>query len=177
MNQHFVYPLFRIAIISLSFIFFSNTSTNTVANKKVKAETQLNLLADPAELSITPFAGPDVTPSPACLAVAPTGEVFVGVDMIGSLGKDPGKGHILKLIDQNNDGKMDQHIEFAAVDNPRGIIVQGDQVFVLHTTFSKETGKATGMDLVVFEDKDGDGKADGPSKPLIQHLSNTKYIQ
>ncbi|RZM26621.1 MAG: c-type cytochrome [Pedobacter sp.] len=133
--------------------------------------------ADPAELVITPFAGPDVTPSPACLAVAATGEVYVGVDMIGSLGKDPGKGRILKLTDKDNDGKMDGHTEFATVDNPRGIIAQGNQVFVLHTTFSKETGKATGMDLVVFEDKDGDGKADGPSKPLIQNLSNTKYIQ
>jgi len=132
---------------------------------------------DPPELTITPFAGPDVTPSPACLAVAPTGEVFVGVDMIGSLGKDPNKGRILKLVDKDNDGKMDQHIEFAMVDNPRGIIAQGDQVFVLHTTFSKETGKATGMDLVVFEDKDGDGKADGPAKPLIEHISNAKYIQ
>ncbi|NRF41846.1 c-type cytochrome [Pedobacter foliorum] len=132
---------------------------------------------DPPELTITPFAGPDVTPSPACLAVAATGEVFVGVDMIGSLGKDPNKGRILKLIDKDNDGKMDQHIEFAMVDNPRGIIAQGDKVFVLHTTFSKETGKATGMDLVVFEDKDGDGKADGPAKPLIEHISNAKYIQ
>jgi len=132
---------------------------------------------DPPELTITPFAGPDVTPSPACLAVAATGEVFVGVDMIGSLGKDPGKGRILKLVDKDNDGKMDQHVEFAMVDNPRGIIVQGDKVFVLHTTFSKETGKATGMALVVFEDKDGDGKADGPAKPLIENLSNTKYIQ
>ncbi len=133
--------------------------------------------ADPSELVITPFAGPDVTPSPACLAVAATGEVYVGVDMIGSLGKDPGKGRILKLTDKDNDGKMDGHTEFATVDNPRGIIAQGNQVFVLHTTFSKETGKATGMDLVVFEDKDGDGKADGPSKPLIENLSNTKYIQ
>lgn len=133
--------------------------------------------ADPSELTITPFAGPDVTPSPACLAVAPTGEVFVGVDMIGSLGKDPNKGRILKLVDKDNDGKMDQHSEFAMVDNPRGIIAQGNQVFVLHTTFSKETGKATGMDLVVFEDKDGDGKADGPAKPLIEHISNAKYIQ
>lgn len=131
----------------------------------------------PAELTITKFSGPAVTPSPACLAVAPTGEVFVGVDMIGSLGKDPGKGRILKLVDKDNDGKMDQHTDFAEVDNPRGIIVMGNQVFVLHTTFSKETGKATGMALVVFEDKDGDGKADGPPQPLIEHLSNTKYIQ
>ncbi|WP_346319334.1 hypothetical protein [Chitinophaga sp. YIM B06452] len=132
---------------------------------------------DPPGLTTTRFAGPDVTPSPACLAVAPTGEVFVGVDMIGSLGKDPGKGRILKLTDSDNDGKMDGHSEFAVVDNPRGILVMGSRVYVLHTTFSKETGKATGMALVVFGDKDGDGRADGPSQPLIEHLSNTKYIQ
>ncbi|MBO9153618.1 c-type cytochrome [Chitinophaga sp. GCM10012297] len=134
-------------------------------------------LPNPPDLTITRFSGPDVTPSPACLAVAPTGEVFVGVDMIGSLGKDPGKGRVLKLIDRDNDGKMDEHTEFAVVDNPRGILVLGSKVYVLHTTFSPESGKATGMALVVFEDKDGDGKADGPAQPLIEHLSNTKYIQ
>lgn len=134
-------------------------------------------IAAPEELKITRFAGPEVTPSPACLAVAPTGEVFVGIDMIGSLGKDPNKGRILKLIDKNNDGTMDQHIEFAMVDNPRGLIAQGEKVFVLHTTFSAETRAATGMDLVVFEDKDGDGKADGPSKVLIKNISNAKYIR
>lgn len=132
---------------------------------------------EPPELTITRFSGPDVTPSPACLAVAPTGEVFVGVDMIGSLGKDPGKGRILRLIDKDNDGKMDEHTEFAVVDNPRGILVQGSKVYVLHTTFSTETGKATGMALVLFEDKDGDGKADGPPQPLVENLSNTRYIQ
>jgi len=132
---------------------------------------------NPPELTITQFAGPDITPSPACLAVAPTGEVFVGVDMIGSLGKDPGKGRIVKLIDSDNDGKLDKHTEFAMVDNPRGIIVNGDKVYVLHTTFSKQTGKASGMALVVFEDKDGDGKADGPEQPLIENFSNTKYLQ
>ncbi|WP_343702904.1 hypothetical protein [Chitinophaga sp.] len=132
---------------------------------------------EPPELTITRFSGPDVTPSPACLAVAPTGEVFVGVDMIGSLGKDPGKGRILRLIDKDHDGKMDEHTEFAVVDNPRGILVQGSKVYVLHTTFSTETGKATGMALVLFEDKDGDGKADGPAQPLVENLSNTRYIQ
>ncbi|MET4082909.1 putative heme-binding domain-containing protein [Pedobacter sp. UYP30] len=132
---------------------------------------------NPQELKITPYTGPDITPSPACLTVAATGEVYVGVDMIGSLGKDPGKGRIVKLIDSDNDGKVDKHIEFAMVDNPRGIIVNGTKVYVLHTDFSKETGKATGMSLVVFEDKDGDGKADGPEQPLIENFSNTKYIQ
>jgi putative heme-binding domain-containing protein len=131
----------------------------------------------PAEFSITNFASADLTPSPACLAVAPTGEVYVGVDMIGSLGKKPGKGSIVRLVDSNNDGKVDSHTTFAVVDNPRGILPQGDQLFVLHTAFSKETGIATGMDLVVFEDKNHDGVADGPAKPLIEHISNPKFIQ
>ncbi len=56
-------------------------------------------------------------------------------------------------------------------------MVLGNKVYVLHTTFSAETGKATGMSLVLFEDKDGDGKADGAPQPLIENLSNTKYIQ
>lgn len=140
-------------------------------------DTLKTLSGGPSDLIMTQFAGPDLTPSPACLAVAPTGEVYVGIDMIGSLGKDIGKGFIRKLVDSNNDGKLDSHTEFARVDNPRGIFVLSDQVFVMHTTFSEETGKATGMDLVVFEDKNQDGIADGEAKVLVSGLSNTKYIQ
>jgi putative heme-binding domain-containing protein len=130
----------------------------------------------PAGLTVNTFAGPDLTPSPACIATAPTGEVFVGIDMIGSLGKTPGKGKILRLVDSDNDGKPDKHTDFAEVDDPRGILVMGDQVFVMHTVFSKETGKATGMNLEVFEDKDRDGIADGPPKPLIEHISNAHML-
>ncbi|WAC13584.1 DUF7133 domain-containing protein [Dyadobacter pollutisoli] len=142
-----------------------------------KIDSLPNATSWPAELDVTPFAGANLTPSPACLAVAATGEVYVGVDMIGSLGKDPGKGSIVRLVDSNNDGKVDQSTTFAKVDDPRGIISMGDQVFVLHTTFSKETGKASGMDLVVFEDKDHDGVADGPSKPLVQNICSPKFLQ
>jgi putative heme-binding domain-containing protein len=136
-----------------------------------------NATSWPEELNVTHFTGSDINPSPACLAVAATGEVYVGVDMIGSLGKDPGKGSIVRLTDENNDGKVDKHTTYAMVDNPRGIVANGDQLFVLHTTFSKETGKASGMDLVVFEDKNHDGVADGPSKPLIQNISSPKFLQ
>jgi putative heme-binding domain-containing protein len=143
----------------------------------VKADTLPNATSWPEELNITHFTGSDLTPSPACLAVAPGGEVFVGVDMMGSLGKEPGKGSIVRLVDSDNDGKMDKHTKFAEADNPRGIIAMGDRVYVLHTTFSKETGKASGMDLVVFEDKNQDGVADGPSSPLIQNISSPKFLQ
>ncbi|MDN3581422.1 DUF7133 domain-containing protein [Mucilaginibacter flavus] len=130
----------------------------------------------PDGLTVTRFAGPELTPSPACLAAAPTGEVYVGVDMMGSLGKAPGKGRILRLVDKDNDGVIDGHTEFARVDNPRGIFVLGDKVYVLHTIFSAQTQKATGMDLVVFEDKDHDGIADGPAQPVIEHLSNPNML-
>lgn len=140
------------------------------------ADTLRNAASWPDEINITHFSGPAITPSPACLAVAATGEVFVGVDKMGSLGKDPGKGSIVILKDNNNDGKVDQHTQFASVDNPRGILPIGDQVFVLHTIFN-ETGLASGMDLVVFEDKNRDGIADGPSLPLIKHISSPKFLQ
>lgn len=141
------------------------------------ADSLANAFNWPKDLKITGFAGPDLTPSPACMAVAATGEVYVGVDMIGSLGKDMGKGFIKRLVDCNHDGVMDSYTKFAEVDNPRGILPIGDQVFVLHTTFHKETGVADNMDLVVFEDLDNDGVADGPAKVLIKNLSNSKYIQ
>lgn len=129
----------------------------------------------PEDLDITGFAGPKLTPSPACLATGATGEVYVGVDMIGSLGKAPGRGRIVRLVDCNNDGILDSHTEFAKVDNPRGIISIGDKLYVLHTMFSDSV--ATGMALVVFEDADHDGVADGPGKPLVQHMSNPDYLK
>lgn len=152
-----------------------NSETSKTAQTRI--DSLPNASSWPSELVLTNFTGPDLTPSPACLAVASTGEVFVGVDMIGSLGKDPGKGSIVKLVDSDNDGKVDKHTIFAMADDPRGIIAMGDKVYVLHTVFSKENGLATGMDLVVFEDKNKDGVADGHSKPLIEHISNPKFLQ
>ena len=128
----------------------------------------------PGDLSIMGFSGPHLTPSPACLAVAASGEVYVGVDMIGSLGKKPGQGRIIKLVDCNNDGIVDRHTEYAKVDDPRGIVSVGNKLYVLHTVFTDTT--ATGMALEVYEDKDNDGFADGPPKTLISHMSNPTYL-
>lgn len=169
-------------LLTLLILIWNGTEQNqTQKNRTYSTINQADSLRNankwPAEFTITNFSSADLTPSPACLAVAPTGEVFVGVDMIGSLGKKPGNGRIVKLVDADNDGKVDAHTTFAVVDNPRGILSIGDQVFVLHTVFSKEKGIATGMDLVVFEDTNHDGVADGPSKPLIQHISNPKFLQ
>ncbi|MCK0158048.1 c-type cytochrome [Cellulophaga sp. F20128] len=137
----------------------------------------VNALNWPDDLVVKGFSGPELNPSPACMAVAPNGDVFVGVDMIGSLGKEMGKGFIKKLVDCDHDGVMDSYTEFVQLDNPRGILAIGDQVYVLHTTFSDETKKADNMDLVVFDDLDKDGIADGPGKVLIKNISNPKYLR
>ncbi|GAB3689895.1 hypothetical protein GCM10027592_06770 [Spirosoma flavus] len=171
------------SVFSVFFLLFFNSlrpkRSETAEFRQVptRADSLPNASSWPSELKVTNFAGPDLTPSPACLAVAPTGEVYVGVDMIGSLGKKPGQGRIVRLVDTNHDGKVDQHTTFAVVDNPRGILPVGDQVFVLHTMFSKETGIASGMDLVVFADKNHDGVADGPSSPIVEHICSPKFIQ
>ena len=131
----------------------------------------------PEDIHLDYFAGPEWTPSPACLAVSVTGDVFVGVDMIGSLGKEPGKGRIVKLIDANKDGLADTLTTFVTLDNPRGILPIGNKVYVLYTTFSETEEIASGMDLVVFEDVNQDGIADGPPQPLIQNISSPKFLQ
>ena len=131
----------------------------------------LAVSANPADLSSTRFASSDLTPSPTCLSAAADGRVFVGVDLLGSLGKGAGKGRIIRLSDSDLDGKADQHTLFAMIDNPRGLISCGDKVFVLHTIIPQSTGVLTGMNLSVLEDKDGDGTADGPPRALIKDIS------
>src|SRR5699024_2828076 len=110
--------------IYLFFLSFSiiTACNNKTAQKCTPKERDPRLAAidsiikglnEPGDLKITGFTGPDLTPSPACLAVAPSGEVYVGVDMIGSLGKTPGMGMIVRLEDCNNDGIVDRHTIYA----------------------------------------------------------------
>ncbi len=134
-------------------------------------------LADtvPADLELTRFSGPEITPCVACLTVSAHGEVYAGVDLNGSLGKGPGKGRIVKLVDRNRDGVADAHTVFADVDNPRGLVVVGTRVYVLHTAFGPD-GLATGMNLAVLYDANGDGVADGPLQVLVRNICAAKAI-
>jgi len=108
----------------------------------------------PDELESLRFSGPELTPCPACICAAPTGEVFVGVDMLGSLGKGPGKGKIVRLVDADGDGKPEESTTFVEIDNPRGLISIGRKLYILHTVIPASTGKLEAMHLSVFEDKD-----------------------
>lgn len=122
------------------------------------------------------FSSPALTPCVACLGVTPGGVVFAGVDGIGSLGKGPGHGKILRLVDKDQDGVHDTHTEYAQLDNPRGLIPVQDKVFVLHTEWSDPKHFA-GMHLSVLTDANGDGKADGPPESLVRNISTRLYNQ
>ena len=123
------------------------------------------------------YSGPDVTPCPACLSAAPNGDLYVGVDLNGSLGKGANKGRIVKLVDTNGDGQPDKHTVFADLDNPRGLIAVGTKLFALHTVIPKDTGVMSEMNLSVLVDEDQDGVADGPPKTLIHNVSTLKSNQ
>lgn len=103
----------------------------------------------PPEFEATLFALPPKVNYPVAIACEPTGAVYVAVDEQGSLGRTPGGGKILRCIDKDGDGKMDDMTVFAKVDHPRGVVYRNGKVWVMHPPT-----------LTVFEDTDGDGVAD-----------------
>ena len=103
----------------------------------------------PDGFQATLFGTPPNVNYPACLAAAATGEVFVGVDEQGSLGKEPGRGKVLRCIDTDGDGQADRINTFATMDHPRGLFYDNGSLWVLHPPF-----------LSVYHDDDLDGTAD-----------------
>ena len=103
----------------------------------------------PDGFQVTLFGSPPAVNYPVCLTAAATGEVFVGVDEQGSLGKKPGGGKILRCIDVDGDGQADKINTFAKIDHPRGLIYDNGSLWVLHPPF-----------LSVHHDDDRDGVAD-----------------
>ena len=103
----------------------------------------------PDGFQATLFGTPPDVNYPVCLAAAATGEVFVGVDEQGSLGKEAGKGKVLRCIDTNGDGQSDKINTFATMDHPRGLFYDNGSLWVLHPPF-----------LSVYHDDDRDGTSD-----------------
>jgi glucose/arabinose dehydrogenase len=104
------------------------------------------------------FAAPPEVSYPTCLACAPTGEVFVGIDQNGSLDAKPGRGKVVRLVDTKGTGKADQITEFCKVDSPRGLIWDHNTLYVLHPP-----------DLTAFYDDESTGVANR-SKVLVKGI-------
>jgi putative membrane-bound dehydrogenase-like protein len=111
------------------------------------------------------FAEPPQVNYPVCLTTGANGEVFVGIDEQGSLGKEAGRGRIVRCVDRDGDGKADEIKTFAKVDHPRGMVYDAGNLWVLHPPF-----------LTLYQDTDLDGVAD-QSKELIRGISTDQVQQ
>jgi len=119
----------------------------------------------PDGFNVTMFGAPPEVNYPVCITAAATGEVFVGVDEMGSLGKEEGRGKVLRCIDTDGDGTADQINEFAKMDHPRGLVYDNGSLWVLHPPT-----------LSVFRDTDGDGTSD-ESEVLIEGISTNEVAK
>lgn len=112
----------------------------------------------PDNFAATLFAGPPVAMYPSCLTTAADGAVFVCVDPNLSLSADPGVGRVVRLVDRDNDGNADEYTVFAEMDSPRGVVVDGNTLYVMHPP-----------SLTAYRDTNGDGIAD-ESEVLVTGL-------
>ncbi len=112
----------------------------------------------PPEFDVTVFATPDQANYPVYVASSPDGTVFIASDGNASMGSDPGRGRVVRLRDTNDDGRADEVKEFVKVDSPRGLVWDGDRLYLMHPPH-----------LSAFIDHDGDGISD-EQKILVKNI-------
>jgi putative heme-binding domain-containing protein len=130
--------------------------------EKLTAELEQSILQDVkvAEgFEATVFAAPPAVNYPVFVASTVDGTVFVSSDGNGSLGRDPMRGRVLRLRDLDQDGRADEVKVFCHVDAPRGLVWDGDRLYLMHPPH-----------LSAFIDHDGDGVAD-EQKILVKNLA------
>ncbi|MGC4007223.1 MAG: PQQ-dependent sugar dehydrogenase [Pirellulales bacterium] len=113
-------------------------------NEQLLKETKV-----PAGFTAKIYAAPPTVGYPVGLCAAPNGDVYVAVDENGSLDAKAGRGRIIRCVDKDHDGVADEFTTYAELDSPRGLFHDGRKLFVMAPP-----------DLHVYEDLDGDGKAD-----------------
>ena len=129
------------------------------ANQPINETTFREAVKAPEGFDIALFAAPPKVGYPVALAAAPTGELFVAVDEQGSIGRTPGGGKVLRCVDKDGDGRVDEVTVFAKMDHPRGLIYQNGSLWVLHPPY-----------LSVYHDN-GKGVAD-KSEVLVTGLTS-----
>lgn len=113
----------------------------------------------PKGWDVSIFAAPPEVNYPTTVCALPNGDVFVAIDEMGSLGREKGRGRVVRLRDKDNDGKADEVLTVAKMDNPRGVWVDGNAMYVLHPpAFEK------------YVDDNGDGVYDR-SEVLVKGVS------
>ncbi|CAN5694831.1 hypothetical protein BH11VER1_BH11VER1_15650 [soil metagenome] len=129
---------------------------------KLTPEQEADILKDvkvPDGFDLTLFANPKAANYPVYVAAAPNGDLYVSSDGNGSLGRNPNRGRIIRLRDNDGDGRADETKVFCEVDSPRGLVWDNDRLYVVHPP-----------DVSVYIDKDGDGVSD-EEKTLIKGVA------
>lgn len=121
-------------------------------------EESLKTLKVPEGWDVSLFASEPMITNPSAIDIDTQGRVWVAeIQWYRKAAKQPGEDKIKVLEDTDGDGKADKMTVFAeGLFAPMSVCVAGDKVYV-----------ATSPDLWVYEDKDGDLKADGPPKKLL----------
>jgi glucose/arabinose dehydrogenase len=114
----------------------------------------------PEGFEATLFAPWQAANYPVYVAASPGGDLYVSSDGCGSLGRDAGRGRVLRLRDKDGDGRADEVTEFIpSINSPRGLIWDHDRLYLLHPPH-----------VSVFFDRDGDGVAE-ESKRLVSNIA------
>ena len=124
-------------------------SRGTLRITPEQAEAVSQAVKLPPGFTVTAFAAPPVVNYPTCVTATHDAVVFVCVDRNGSLQTDQGMGYVVRLVDQDQDGRADEYTIFATLDSPRGAVFDGDALYVSHPPF-----------VTALRDVDGDGIAD-----------------
>ncbi|MEM7697015.1 MAG: plastocyanin/azurin family copper-binding protein [Verrucomicrobiota bacterium] len=114
----------------------------------------------PEGFEVSLFAPWQMANYPVYVAASLGGDLYVSSDGNGSLGRDPDRGRVLRLRDNDGDGRADEVTEFIKnIDSPRGLIWDHDRLYLLHPPH-----------VSVFYDRDGDGVSE-ESKRLISNIA------
>ncbi len=125
---------------------------------QLSPDDELKTLKAAAEMEVSLFASEPLITNPAAIDVDTHGRVWVAeIQFYRGGAKQPPADKIKVLEDTDGDGRADKVTVFAeGLFAPMSVCVAGSKVFV-----------ATSPDLWMFEDKDGDLKADGPPTKLL----------
>ena len=153
MRPTFAFVSLSILTLSAAGQDYQKSGNPPPRNERPSAEKEAEILKDVtvAEgFDVTLFATSAQANYPVYVAASPGGDLYVASDGNGSLGRDPGRGRVIRLRDSDKDGKADQATEFVKdLDSPRGMVWDHDRLYVIHPP-----------DISCFIDRDGDGKSD-----------------
>ncbi|HTU93936.1 MAG TPA: PVC-type heme-binding CxxCH protein, partial [Gemmataceae bacterium] len=142
-----------------------------------KAATTFTV-ADGLEMKL--WASEPLFVNPTCIDIDHKGRVWVceAVNYRSQLRNRPAGDRIVILEDSKGTGKADRAITFyqsPKLQAPLGIAVAAEPSRDRKGAFSYKVFVCQSPDILLFEDKDGDGKADGPPTKFLTGFGGTNH--